>query len=459
MPEEKKRFKVTPNAVLSVLIGAAAIGVFVFYAVKHSPQYSAFDLILPAVCLAMFAAVLILAVPRITKLLSGTDEFPNEPAKIPRGTFIIIFLGALALHALTFAIGVLIFSRLNPAFRGTYLWRTAWMKLNTDAGHYITIAENWYVAEGNDKLLIVFFPMLPALIRTLNALTHDSFASAQIINAAATALSSCMAFLTLRGVLGEARSKAAAFIAILLPGAIFMNSPMSEPLFLLFSLSAFYKMQRKRFIPAGIFTALAGFTRSLGVLCAVPLAMIGIGHIVGLIRRKEKWAKPAICLIAGLIISTFGTLGYLYINYALHGDPLKFFEFQLSNWHQQASPFFDTVRYVLKYGLTALDKSEPNFYALWLPQLIAIFGSLEIMIFRARKLPASYTVYFLCYFAVAIGCTWLLSAVRYLSAAVPLIAAFACFCDKKHKTIPLFVILAVVYILYTYLYMQRFGVY
>ena len=78
---------------------------------------------------------------------------------------------------------------------------------------------------------------------------------------------------------------------------------------------------------------------------------------------------------------------------------------------------------------------------------------------KARKLPASYTAYFLCYFAVSVGCTWLLSSVRYLSAAFPIIAALGIACSNRLKTALLTLLLAAVYIIYTIMYMQRIGIY
>ena len=334
------------------------------------------------------------------------------------------------------------------------------MKSNTDARHYINIAENWYQKEGNDKLLIVFFPMLPVLIRGFNFITKDSYLSGQMINLIATVLGSGMVYLTLREVLGEKRSVASAFIALLVPGAIFFNSPMSEPLFLLFTFSAFFFMQRKRYVLSGVFVALSGFTRSLGVLAAIPLALVGLNELIGLIREKKPWSKRLAALIAGGLISVLGTLGYLYINYSVHGDPFKFFEFQWSNWHQKACPFYDTVRYIVDpYLISSAAEGSESFYSLWLPQVIAIFGSLILMLTRSKKLPAAYTVYFLCYFAVAIGCTWLLSAVRYLSLAVPLIAALGLICDKKWKTAVVFSLLVPAYAVYTWLYMRGLGIY
>jgi hypothetical protein len=238
-----------------------------------------------------------------------------------------------------------------------------------------------------------------------------------------------------------------------------MNSPMSEPLFMLFTVTGFYFIGKKRFIAAGIFTALAGYTRSLGVLLAVPLAVYGAGYIVSLIRTKQKWGKRLALLLAGLAISVLGTLGYLYINYSLYGDCLKFFEFQRANWYQTATPFFDTPRYMLSYMQSFARTGMDGAYSLWLPGLIAVFGSLLLMIRRARKLPAHYTAYFLAYFAAAIGCSWLLSGVRYLCACFPLTAAIAMSCSNKRKTAVLFAVLAVLYIAYAYMYMLRFDVY
>ncbi|MBO4384059.1 MAG: hypothetical protein J5854_01395 [Clostridia bacterium] len=454
----KKRILSPAVLILRIAAAAAALAVFTLYIIKHQSEYKPAQFILPFVSLALFAAVFIVSAPKLVSLISGKSEFA-EPGRISAKRVFFVMLGAFGIHAVTMLLGIFICSRLNPSYDAAYIWRNAWMKQNTDAGHYLTIAENWYVKEGNDKLLIVFFPMLPVLIRAFNLLTRDSFISAQIINALATVGASGMTYMTLNDVLGEKRARASAFIALLLPGAIFMNSPMSEPLFLLFTMTAFFFMQRKRFLLSGVFVALSGFTRSLGAIGAVPLALIGLSHIIGLVKEKKKWGKALVLLIAGLAVSTLGTLVYLYINYSVHGDPFKFLEYQWSNWYQRSCPFFDTPRYVFSYAVGAYRNGETSFRALWLPQLIAIFGSLAFMIRSSRKLPASYTAYFLCYFAVAVGCTWLLSSVRYLSAAVPVIAAFGLECDKEWKTAVLFVLLPVVYIIYTVMYMKGFGVY
>ncbi|MBR6006034.1 MAG: hypothetical protein IK064_00225, partial [Clostridia bacterium] len=226
---------------LSAAIIIAAFCVFYFYGMAHRGAYLRRDFLLPAVSIAAFAAIAVLMLPRLIDTLAGREqlycglpyEYISDAPKNVRKSFLKIIIAALVLHTVTGLIGALLFSACYklPLTDGRFfeIWRSAWMKSNTDAGHYLNIAENWYVKDGVDKLLIVFFPMLPSLVNILNHLTHDSFVSAQIINNIATCLTAGMTYLTLIPLLGDRRAKCAAFITLLLPGAIFMNSPMTEP--------------------------------------------------------------------------------------------------------------------------------------------------------------------------------------------------------------------------------------
>lgn len=465
--ENKERSGRHGTAVLAVRIAAiaAAGALFCYYVASNAAAYKWHMFIVPFIALAGFTAVFTACVPRLIGALSGKNDLPliegGKKAERMR-SFALICVFALILHIVTTLVGIAAFRILNESARELNLltvWEKAWMKSNTDARHYINIAENWYASSGDDEVLIVFLPFFPILIRAFNFVIKNSFYSAQLLNTVAVMLTAGMTYLTLEPVIGTKRSKTAAFICLLLPGAIFLNSPMTEPLFMLFSVCAFFFMQKKKFLIAGIFTAFAGFTRSLGVLLAIPIAIVGIDNIVGLIREKKRWGAALTTLIIGLVISTFGTLGYLAVNYSVHGDPLKFFEFQWEHWHQKTCFFFDTPRYMLRYLRTSLTDKPENFYSLWLPNLLAIFGSLAIMLPKAKKLPAAYTVFFLCYYAVSVGCTWLLSPVRYLCAALPVTAAIGLSCDKKWKTAVIFTILAALYITYTFFYMARLGIY
>ena len=440
----------------------AANAVAIVYVAKNISEYPWYSFIMPMMVIFGFAGVIFLAAPRFARLLVGDNDFvpvATDKPKHVRRTFVIVCLTALIIHIITFLIGVLIHSYIwsgsaIPVY--TESWRNAWMKLNTDAGHYLTIAEDWYQQTGNDDVLIVFFPMLPILIRCANVVIGNSYISAQLINCIAVALASGMIYLTLLPIMGGKSSRRAAILALLLPGAIFLNSPMTEPLFILFSACGFFFLGKKKYLTAGIFTALAGFTRSLGVILAIPIALVGFNQFIAFLRKRAKFPW---LVIPGLLVSVLGTLGYLYINYRVHGDPLKFLEFQHSNWYQEACPFYDTARYMQYYLVDSFGDNWENFVSLWLPQVIAVLSVLLVMMRKARKLPASYTAYFLVYFAVAIGCTWLLSSVRYLSAAIPVIAALGLSCNKRIKAAFIFPAAVILYLLYMIMYMQRIAIY
>lgn len=457
-----------------ILCSAAAIiaaaAVFAVYFIKKHGDYKLYSFVLPFLTLALFTSIVVLWMPRLIDALSGRDErslsLPETRAKSIAGRFALVCGVALILHIAAGLLGAYVYRLTKgdevagmPLLR---LWHNAWMKLNTDAGHYLNIAENGYVKEGQDALLLVFFPLFPALIARLNLIFRDYFLTAQILNTAATCLTAGMTYLTLRPLLGDRRAVSGAFIYLLLPGAIFMNSPMTEPLFMLLTVCGFYCIGKKQFVLAAVFTALAGYTRSLGVLLIVPLAIAGIGNIVSLAREHKPWLAQAGMLLFALAVSTLGTFEYLYLNYSLHGKFTKFLEYQESNWFQKASPFFDTPRYYLDRIVLYLgmDRIAPV-VSLWVSGSIAIFGSLAVMLRRGRskELPAGYTAYFICYFAVAIGCTWLLSAMRYLCAAFPVAAALAVGCNKKWKTALTFTFLVLTYLIYMWMYMLRFDVY
>ena len=51
----------------------------------------------------------------------------------------------------------------------------------------------------------------------------------------------------------------------------------------------------------------------------------------------------------------------------------------------------------------------------------------------AKRLRPSTMAYFLAYFVIAIGATWLLSAPRYLAACFPLAIALAAIADTRKK--------------------------
>lgn len=122
---------------------------------------------------------------------------------------------------------------------------------------------------------------------------------------------------------------------------------------------------------------------------------------------------------------------YLYINYTVAGDPLQFMEYQSTHWGQNFGLFFNTAAYQMENAISYWSKSPNVALGLWTANLIAAFSALTVMLLGAKKLRPSYTAWFLAYFFVAIGATWLLSAPRYLLVMIPLPMALSMLTRKR----------------------------
>ena len=291
----------------------------------------------------------------------------------------------------------------------------------SDVAHYMGIARDWYVREGDQRLRLVFLPLYPLVARVLT-ITGDyfwgTFAAAQLFSLVCP----LAAYELFRLDLDRASAMACARILFLLPGAAFLRVPMSEGMFLFLTLMAVYFIRRERFILAGLFTALAGFTRSLGIL------LLGLLFVEMLLafqatyttdRHKAFRLLPR--LLGGLLLGCCGTLAYLAINWAVSGSPFTFLTYQRENWNQQLGLFFNTAAYQSGYALVYLGNGDlDSFLSLSVPNLLCSFVTLALLFVDRKQMRISYLLWALAYFAVSIGATWLLSGPRYLAMVFPL---------------------------------------
>lgn len=318
-----------------------------------------------------------------------------------------------------------------------------WLDMGTDAPHYIGIAENWYVTEGDPMYHIVFFPFFPIMIKLFSFVFRDMLLSAVMV----TTVFSCGAGLAAYELclLDFDRKTALRFVKymFIIPAAFFYCAPMTESMFIFLCLMCIYFARKSRFLLCAVFGALAAFTRSQGAILMLPCAIIALTDTVKAYRNDKKllW-KKLISRWACVLLIASGLLAYLGINYAVWGNALQFSVFQKEHWFQSFGFFFNTaelIGYCLLHELTAANAplwSDSSFrmaISLWLPQLIYIFASLIVMIFAAKKLKSAYTAFFAAYFIISIGATWLLSAPRYLMAVFSLPMALARLTDSKKK--------------------------
>ena len=320
--------------------------------------------------------------------------------------------------------------------------------LCTDSQHYMDIARDWYLSDGEwDRLVqLVFLPGYPVIVRLFAYLIGNELAAGLFVSALSFAGSGVMLYKLLCLDTDSASALRAVKFFALSPAAFFFAAPMSESLFILCTVSCLYLIRSGKLISGSLLGAYAAFTRSPGLILIVPI----------LFELIHKRAKPR--EYVALIIVPLGFAAYCLVNYKVSGDAFKFMEYQSVHWHQQLGWFFNTAAYQTENALATAADNPAFFFGLWLPNLLAQLLALVIMILAAKKLRASYTAYFIAYFVVTMGATWLLSAPRYLAAMLSLPAALAALSPKKRTERILLVLSVLFFIAYFAVFLLRWQV-
>ncbi len=379
-------------------------------------------------CLLLFAALCLCFVPRWFSLWFE----PETPLRTQKGRPLsqIFAIGLVCCLANILLVGMVlryVNHHLTPR-QFLSFWQSA------DAYHYLCIARDWYIPEGDlDRVVqLVFLPGYPIAVRLTAALTGDYLIAGMLVSLLSFAGALCVVYRLVLLDHDEPTALRTVLFLCLMPGAFFFAAPMSESFFTLLSVSCLYSARKKRWLLAGVFGALASFTRSLGLMLFVPLFMETVS---GLLHGEKKARRG----LAALALVPLGFAGYCLVNYLVSGDPFRFLVYQSRHWHQELGLFFGTPAYQTRYALTA---DRDTLMGLWLPNLTAIYASLAILIAGAKRIRAGYTLWAIAYYAVAIGATWLLSAPRYLAVLLPIPLSLACISEKKASRLALFTLLA-----------------
>ena len=156
------------------------------------------------------------------------------------------------------------------------------------------------------------------------------------------------------------------------------------------------------------------------------LIAVGVAGILVLAELCRRCVGLPILVVVGALLVPLGFAAYCYINWRVSGNPFQFLIYQREHWNQRTGLFFSTAAYQTDYFLRSLTSGGwHDALGLWLPNLIACFAALGLLAAAAPKLRASQTAWFLAYYIVAVGATWLLSAPRYLLVLLPVPLALA----------------------------------
>ncbi len=299
-----------------------------------------------------------------------------------------------------------------------------------DAAFYRDIAEHGYGAVRSGALR--FFPAVPLMARGLGVvfLGNDAFALLVIANGSALLFGGLVYRLT-RLETGDARTATrAVWFAAVFPPAMALVLGYAEATFMLLSVAMFLSLRTRRFgwaIPSGV---LAGLTRPVGVLLAVPAAIEAARTWRGASPRDRAIRIGAV--VAGPVGSG---LYLLWVRYAYEDAWLPL---RIQNDRSHRGGFVDPFTRTFD-GISDLihgDRFGSGLHVLWL----AVFAVLIVVLLR--RLPSSYGWYAAAMVLVNLSARNLDSFERYAMSAFPLVIAVALVTSRPDVERPALVLAA-----------------
>ena len=394
----------------------------------------------------------LLGVRFIPQWMDAWSRKPWQPQRLPDGKrsgrrdklhpfFKIVF--ALALFRLLIIVSAYAMLHAETGYSGGLSdTLDLWNRLGTDGRHYLNIAKNWYVPTGDDRLLIVFLPFYPILVRAFSYVFQSYLASGLFVSNACCVLAGYVFYeLALIDMDRRSALRSLKFLC-LLPAFFLLGAPLSDSLFLLLSVSCVYFMRKDRYVLCGLMGMLASFTRMPGLLLVAPVCFELVGKIIreAPVHRgqsRREWLHDIVLRCCCVLIIPMGFVAYLVVNRMVTGEATMFLTYQRDHWHQQMGWFFATVATQVKSLVSAAgpEGNAEMLWGLWLPNLLYLFASLGVVTAAQKKLRASNVAYFILYYIVCMGATWLLSAPRYLTACYPLALSMGALTQKRWANI------------------------
>ncbi len=391
-----------------------------------------------AALLFLFAVCLIRFVPQWQRAWSGEPiPAPNANAGRRSGRkrrmhpfFRIAFTVALSRIVLFLAAYLLLY-RQNGYTGGVFDCLSLWASEGSNAADYLLLAARWYDAESG---LLTLFPFYPALLRVLGYVFQNTLVTGLFVSNMAFVFAACLLYeLALFDMERNAALRAVVYLC-LLPGSLLFMQPLPDSLFLLLSVASLYFVRKKRYLFAALLGMFAAFTHLLGVLLLLPALIELIGELrtdrlIASDMRALSRAYTGRFLALLLIPAGFGL--YLYINWQISGDPFRFIAAYRARG-QGFSFFFQAAAQQILYLLQSLrDQNLHETVVLWGANLLALFGSLAILIPAIPRLRSSYSAYFLAAFALIAGVSPFVCLPRCLAMLFPLPLAFSCAAKKR----------------------------
>lgn len=301
-----------------------------------------------------------------------------------------------------------------------------------DSPHYIAIARDGYVNEGDARNFLVFYPLYPLLIKIVYYVVHNYYMAGILVSNISFVVAGFYLYkLTHLENIEDTAFRANKYM-IIYPFAFFFGIAYTESLFIALTVMTVYYIRKRNWLIAGICGFLTVLTRNQGILILVPAFVEFVLYIKeARSYNKEKGSISIKGIVKNgtcLLIIPYGTLVYLFINKIVTGNWFEFLKIQKEHWSNSFGFFAEN----LKNHVLNMLAYDPSFrISLWIPQVVTFFFVIGLTIYGVKKLRTSYAAYMLAYILVSFSPTWLLSGPRYIAGLFPIYILLAIAAKNK----------------------------
>lgn len=358
-----------------------------------------------------------------------------------------------------------------------------------DTPHYLKIAKYWYASTGPDAKYIVFYPLYPICIMTMNVLV-SSIAAGGLSLAKLLGLNSLNPFYVMFQNLGtesyfisglivsniclfvacyflyrlaqidyeESKARRTVVFFLLYPFSAFLIGVFTESLFIMLSVMVFYYMRHRKWMLVGLIGFLAGMTRTQGILLFIPVlyeyALVnqwfsGFRFTKAGFLEVFKKFKPNLLWV---LIMPLGFGVYLLINKLVQGDYFAFYK------HITVEPWWQGQDWIGNNLYQHYDMSQ-QYYSLGLliykVQIAIFFIACGLVLYGLwKKVRTSYLVYMLVYLMVTYTSSWMISGPRYMMSDIPIYIVLAAASGKRNVQAAILIIMGLLCTFYSIMFFQ-----
>lgn len=292
-----------------------------------------------------------------------------------------------------------------------------------DAEHYMYIAEHGYQASGDAVNKIVFYPLLPLLMKIFSFVFRDYAVSGLVVSYISFGIATAYMYKLLKLDFDDEKTAEAILFLFIAPYGMFFQAVYTESLFLMLSLMSIYYARKEKWILSAVTGFFCALSKTQGMLLVVPVVYEFILCCV----RDKRFDKKGIFML----LIPMGFAVYLCINKIVLGDFLAFQEYQA------AAPFYNSAKWVSEGLSTSYGVGIENYslsLILYWPQIILFFVSVTLVLFGIyKKVRTSYLAFLGVFVLVTYLQGWMISGARYVSSCFVMYVVMASIDNKLVK--------------------------